>query len=394
LKIGYFITPFPYPESFTDPEVYRCYPVGGAEVWAYHLAHQMAKLGHDIVVFTTSVDSKNHFSEEDGIKVYRYGINLKIDKAFFSFGMFPRSLQQDVDIVHLHYALPPAELASLFYTQMKRKPLVVTYHGDANPSYGNLIRKAGLSLLDRFIVPTILSRARVITCNSVHYIPISRFLPKYREKIIAIPPGINADEYRMHYSKEECRNKLSLHKDEKIILFVGALINYKSPDLLIKAMPTIIEKNPDARLVFVGDGPLRGDLERLANDLRVNHAIKLVGAVPYDTTASYYGAADIFALPSTGRTESFGIVLLEAAAAGLPIVVSSLETFRAFIKDGYNGLVAKLGDIDSLAETINRLLSDAALRQEMGENARASIRDYSWENIAKKVEKIYEMALR
>ena len=107
----------------------------------------------------------------------------------------------------------------------------------------------------------------------------------------------------------------------------------------------------------------------------------------------YYGATDIFVLPSTGRTESFGIVLLDAASAGLPIVVSSLDTFRAFIRDGYNGLVTKLGDIDSLAETINRLLSEPALRQKMGQNARNKVKDYSWQEIAKTMEKVYEKAI-
>jgi glycosyltransferase involved in cell wall biosynthesis len=388
MRVGYFATLFPYPESFTDPELSRRYPIGGAEVWAYHLAHQMAKLGHDIVVFTTSIDSKNHVEEDDGIKVYRYGTNIKIAKARFSLDMFCKSLQHDVDIIHLHNAVPPAEIACLIYTKMKKKPLVVTYHGDADYN-GRLIRRVGLQLWDKLIVRTILAKASVITCNSVDYIGVSRILPKYREKIIVVPPGINANEYGILYSREECRGKLSVHKDDIIILFVGALINYKSPDLLIKAMPAIIKKTPNARLVIVGDGPLREGLERLANDLRVNHAIRFVGAVPHNATASYYGAADIFVLPSTGRTESFGIVLLEAAAAGLPIVVSSLDTFRSFIRDGYNGLVAKLGDIDSLAETLNQLLSDPVLRQEMGENARASVRDYSWESIAKMMEKLY-----
>lgn len=405
MKIGYFASLFPYRESFQDQGFSQRhpiggaegwaqrYPVGGAEIWAYHLAHQMAKLGHEAVVFTTSVDSKTHVEEEDGIKIYRYGTNFKIGKARFSGDLLFRTLQHDVDIAHLHFTLPPSNLAGLFYARVKRKPLVVTYHGDAMPDYGGVIRRVGLGLQDKFIVPVILSSAKFITTYSDYYISVSHFLPKYRERIIAIPQGINPEETSVAYSKEECREKLSLRKDDKIILFVGALINYKSPDLLVKATPAVIGKNPDARLVLVGDGPLRGELERLAHDLGVTQAIKFVGAVPYDATALYYGAADIFVLPSTGRTESFGMVILEAAVAGLPIVVSSLDTFRVFIRDGYNGLVAKLGDIDSLAETINRLLFDPALRQKMGENARDKVKEYSWDKIARMTEKVYEMAM-
>lgn len=110
MKIGYFITHFPYLESFKDPEFAHRYPVGGANLWAYQLAHQMAKLGHDIVVFTTSVDSKNHVEEDDGVKVYRYGTNFKVGKVFFSFDLFFKSLQHDIDIAHLHFAVPPGNL--------------------------------------------------------------------------------------------------------------------------------------------------------------------------------------------------------------------------------------------------------------------------------------------
>ena len=132
----------------------------------------------------------------------------------------------------------------------------------------------------------------------------------------------------------------------------------------------------------MGNGPLRGGLEYLAHDLHMKHAMMLVGAVPYGATTSHYGAADIFVLPSIGRTESFGIVFLEAAAVGLPIIVSSLDTFLAFVKDEYNGLVTRFGDVDSLAETIYRPLSDPALRDELGRNA----------GITGKVGTIYKLA--
>jgi glycosyltransferase involved in cell wall biosynthesis len=394
LKIGYFIAPFPYHDSFIDPELHRRYPVGGTEMWAYCLAHQMAKMGHEIVVFTTSIDSNSSIGDEDGIKVCRYGTDFKVEKARFSLGMFPKSLREDVDIVHLHYAMPPADLASLFYSRMKRKPLVVTYHSDSIPNYGNWMRRLGLSISEAFIVPQVLSRAKVITCNSTYYVPISKFLPKYREKIVAVPPGINPEEFKAALSKQECRRKLSLDPADNIILFMGHLINYKSPDLLVKAMPQIIRKSHNTRLVIAGGGPLFTELEGIVKELNLADSVRITGSISNTEKVLYYNAADVFVLPSTNSGESFGIVLLEAASAGLPIVVSSLSTFRAFIRDGYNGLVAEMGDVNSLAEKTARLLSDPSLRQEMGKNALASAKEFSWENSAAKMEDVYRQALK
>jgi glycosyltransferase involved in cell wall biosynthesis len=394
LKIGYFLALFPYHDSFMDSNLHHQYQVGGTEMWAYCLAHQMAKLGHEIVVFTTSIDSNNSFRDEDGIKVCRYGTNFKVEKARFSLGMFPKSLQEDVDIVHLHYSMPPADLASLIYSRTKRKPLVVTYHADSNPNYGKWIRRLGLGISEAFIVPQVLSRAKTIICNSAYYVPISRFLPKYLEKIIAIPPGIDPAEFRIALTKEECRSKLSLDASDNIILFVGHLINYKSPDLLVKAMPEILRRVQNARLVIAGSGPLFGELQRIVDKLHLEKVVRLTGSISNEEKILYYNAADIFVLPSTTSGESFGIVLLEAASAGLPLVVSSLSTFRALVIDGYNGMVAQIGDIGSLAEKIIQVLSDTHLRQEMGKNALATAAEFSWENTALKMEEVYRLVLK
>jgi len=389
LKIGYFITQFPYPESFKKGELYQSYPTGGAEVAAYHLARNFARMGHEVTVFTTSADSRSSLEESGGVKIYRYATNLKIMKGFISLQLFLKSPQITVDIVHIHFANPPAELAAWLYAKIKRKPLVVHYHGDTG-TYGRLIRNILLSLWNRFVLNIVLSSAKIIICNSEYYISQSHYLPKYREKIVAIPCGINPEEIQVSYNKEECREKLSLQKGDKIILFVGVLINYKSPNLLIEALPLIIEEIPEAKLVLVGDGPMRHALEKLSQELGVSDKVIFAGRVGDDSKTLYYNAADVFALPSTMSSESFGIVLLEAAVARLPLVVSSLNAFRALVKDGYNGLVTELGDAVSLAEAINRLLADPALRQEMGENARVSVKDYSWENIAKRVESVYK----
>lgn len=393
MKIGYFTTLFPYQECFEDSDFYRRYPVGGAEIAAYNIAINMANFGHQVFVFTTSINSTDEVQKNDNITIFRYGTNIKLQKAFFSFNLFNKPLNYDMDIVHLHFTTPPGNLAAFHYSRSKHIPLLVHYHGDSNPGYGSLIRRLGLGLSDMFLVDRLLSAASQIVPPSEQYVSESKFLSRHKENIFAIPYGINPEEIQVEYNRNECRKKLLLSQNGKIILFVGALINYKGPDLLIKALPQIIKEIPETFLVFIGDGPLRYDLEALAHKLNVSNRIRFTGPLVGKEKALYYNAANVFALPSTLSTESFGIVLLEASSAGLPIVVSSLNTFRAFIEDGFNGIVTQTGNVDSLTQSIINILSNSDLCEKLQKNSRNKIKDYSWHNIARKFEDVYTMVM-
>jgi glycosyltransferase involved in cell wall biosynthesis len=391
MRIGYFTTVFPYPESFTDSTLNRLYPVGGSEHVAYHLACNIVERGHEVIVFTSSIDSHDQVEETNGIKIYRYGTNFRIEKALISYNLFFKSIKRDVDIVHLHFSTPPGDLAGLFYAMVKRKPLIVTYHGDAPENFGNLIRRVLMYLFNRLFVNSILSTAKFIITPSEYYINQSRFLRKHKSKIVSIPNGINPDEMNIPFTKEECKKKLSFAANDVIILFVGALMESKKPDLLMESLPVIIEKNPNVRLVVAGEGSMRKELGQLANKLGISDKVRFPGSVVGGLKATYFKAADVFAFPSV--MEVFPLVLLEASAAGLPMVVSNLCTFQCIIEDGHNGLMTRVDNKKYLAETIIRVLSDPVLREKIRENAKKKVMGYSWENIAKKTEDLYKEAL-
>jgi glycosyltransferase involved in cell wall biosynthesis len=393
MKIGYFITLFPYTESFKDASRHSDYPVGGAENVAYYLARHMALRGHDVTVFTSSATGKNKTENQGGIKVLRYRKNLKFDKAIISFGMYSGMLKHDVDLVHLHFTTPPGDMAGLYYAGIKRKPFIVTYHGDGQGGYGSLVRRLGLGIYNSLVVDRILSRANTVISPSEPYIDQSRFLPKFKRKVVTIPNGIDFDEIDVSYGKEKCREILSLDLSSKVILFVGALIAYKSPQLLIEALPQIVSRVPEARLIFVGDGPMRRELQNLAVRKGVADKVTFAGVVVGQKKMLYYQAADVFALPSALNTEVFPIVLLEASVSGLPMVVSNLPTFKCIVEEGYNGFTANPGDFNSLADKISSILSQPGLRITMGNNAKLRVKDFSWSKIAKATEEIYEMAL-
>ncbi len=389
MKIGYFITHFPYQNYNHTANYSTRYMHGGAEIATYHLAKKMAQRGHQIEVFTTSIDSKDSFHSEDNLHLYRYGTNLRIIKGNISFKLFREPLKHDVDIIHANFTTPPAELAALSCARRKKVPLILTYHGDWQAGFGKPIRRAILYFYNRFILNKLLSQATVIISLSEFYIDESRFLNQYRDKIAIVPLGVDIAQFDISYSKEECRRRLGLPLDDKIILFLGNLTPYKGPEVLVKAMPQVVNHIPDCILLFVGGGILRGKLERLTQELGIVRNVKFTGFIAEELKPLYYKAADAFVLPSTMNTEVFPRVFLEASAAKLPMIVSDLRTFRCIIEDGYNGIVTRRGDESELAQAIVGLLQNQPLRVEMGENARKKVENYSWDKIADQMENLY-----
>lgn len=391
MKIGYFVAKFPYDHG--DEKYSKRYVYSGLEGVAYNLAINMAHRGHEINVFSTSVDSKDCIEKYGNMTIYRYGTNCRLRYRNISFNMLFKPLKHDVDIAHVH--TDESILAALFYMRRKKVPVVVTYHGDIIESYGGFIRKM-LAYFYNELVNKLLFNANIVISPSEYYIEESRFLREYKDKSIAIPNGIKIDEFDIPYSKEECRDKLGFPLNEKIILFVGVLHKGKGPDVLIKAMANIMKSIPDAKLLFVGRGGMKGELEnleRLSERLGVENYVQFAGFVEGNLKPLYYKAADVFVLPSVMKHESFGIVNLEAMACGIPIVASRIGGVPDVVKDRENGLLVQPKDSNELADAIIHLLENEEEREKMGKNGRKKVEDYSWERIAEMTEKIYEEML-
>ena len=392
MKIGYFVTRFPYGDNLDNKEYFKRYVCSGAENVAYYLATNMAQRGHEIKVFTTSINSKNSIEHKD-VTIYRYGTNFRIEKENISFEMFQEPLKHEVDIVHAHYYTSIGPLVAVRYAKMKEKPLVLTYHGDSDEKHGNIIRRVSVVFYNKYLLHKVLSYAKVIITPSEYYIEESKFLGKYKDKIVVVPNGINIRDFDVPDSKENCRKSLGLPLHSNILLFVGKITPYKGPDVLVRAMPEIIKNVPDVELVFVGSGELKDKLEELSKKLGIWERVRFMGFVEERLKPLYYKAADVFVLPSTMSTEVFPVVLLEASAFGLPIVTSNLNTFKSIIEDRYNGLFTKRGDENSLADAIIYLLENKDVRENMGKNARKKVEDYSWDKIVEKTEKVYEKVI-
>ena len=380
MKVAHFVSNFP---TGGESEAY------GKSLAAYNICLSLARKRHDVYVFTISENKKDCVEDYKGIKVYRYGSLFGYRSEKFSFKILYKPLDFDFDIVHIHSGISITVVGGFRYAMKKRKPLVITWHGDSirEPEYGRYtgIIPSIATYFYKYLADKVLAHSEAIISVSESYIYESRFLGKYRDKIIMIPNGLNLEDFDIPYSKEECRDLLKLDKEKNIILFVGSLHPLKGPHILLKAIPKIIKENKDILFVFVGSGDIN-KYKKLSEELRVKECIKFVGYVDRDKPL-YYKASDIFVLPSL--SESFGIVNLEAMACGVPVVASKVGGIPDVVKDGWNGLLVPPGDSEALANAIIYLLENEDIRERMGKNGRERVKNYSWDKIAEETEKVY-----
>jgi rhamnosyl/mannosyltransferase len=209
-------------------------------------------------------------------------------------------------------------------------------------------------------------------------------LSGYTDKCHIIPYGIPLENFEHcdDVSKKNVRRRFG----DRLIVSVGRLVYYKGFEYLLKAMTHV-----RGSLVIVGDGPLRAKLQQLARELGVHNKVYFVGKVPEAITV-YYHAADVFALASIARSEAFGIVQIEAMAAGLPVVNTGLDSGVPSVSvHDHTGITVPPADPDSLAVALNRLLDNRELRQAFGDAGRRRVREeFALEKMTARTLALYE----
>ncbi len=362
MKIGHFVINFPSKRE--KIEVY------GSERITYTLCKELSKMRHIIKVFIPF--NKEFVEKQDNMTFYFYKSQFKIQSYNFSFSLLFDSVKHKLDVIHIHNDSPMAMLAGLRYAKKKKKPLVVTWHGDWLGA--TRIRKLSAFVLNKTLVKSCLSRADAIIVPSIGYVDESNVLGKYEDKIFEIPHGVDLDELRVPYSKEESKNILKLD-DKTIVLYLSSVSEGKGAGLLLRAASKILTHNKDVQFVFVGGGRVN-EFRELARRLGIDEHVRFTGYVNEKEKLLYYNSADVFVFPSMSKHEVFPVVTIESAAFGLPIIVSDLRIFENRIRDGYNGIYFKTGDENDLARKITYLLENEELRRRMGKNAREEVEKY------------------
>ncbi|NTU62600.1 MAG: glycosyltransferase [Chloroflexi bacterium] len=370
------------------------YPVlGGIENHVRVLAEAGAARGHDVTVLVTSHDRHTRREELNGAKLIKTSRWINISSAPISPAMFSeaRKLGRAADIIHLHFPYPPGEMARLF--SGSRAKTIITYHSD-------IVRQKLLRTVYQPFLWRILRQADRIIATSGRYIDTSPYLSPFKSKCSIIPLGTDVAQYTQvkPQTVADLRSSLLLYGSTSretpqfILLSVGRLRYYKGLDDLIRALPQIA----NAKYVIVGDGPLYDEWKQLARSMGVADRVFFAGEVSDLELPYYYAACDLFVLPANARAEAFGTVIVEALAAGKPVVSTEVGTGTSWVNiHGQTGLVVPPQDPSALAAAINRLLNDEQLREQMGHAAQArASKEFTVERMIDRVYAEYEHLLR
>lgn len=214
-------------------------------------------------------------------------------------------------------------------------------------------------------------------------------------KIVVIPNAADTDKLRAPGDPARIRQALGL-QEAFIVGFLGTFQAWYGIEHLIEAFPAVLRRVPHARLLLVGDGHIRGQLERQVSDTGLDQAVRFTGYIPHDEVPDYLAAFDVgmAAFRDIG-IEFCGspIKLFEYMAAGKAIVASRIGQIPEIVEDGRTALLIEPGDIGQLTDAIVRLAEDPALRQRLGGAAQVEGQKYSWDAYAQRLEAIYRDAI-
>jgi len=288
---------------------------------------------------------------------------------------------QPFDLVHLHLPDPMSHLASLAVPSSI--PRIITWHADItrhrqllklyHPWQNRLLKQAGA----------------IIVATSAHLASPVFAAPKIRDKAHVIPFGFDLERFVVpHVKAAEIRAAYPGFR----IFALGRHVVYKGFDILIKALAQL---GPDVRLLLGGVGPLRETLERLAGELGVAERVAFLGLIPDADLPAYYQASDIFCLPSVNQAEAFGIVQVEAMAAGCPVVGTRLDNgVNVVNQDGVTGVLVPPGDVGALASALEAVRAKDSWRRELGMKARQhALKNFQKDRMASDTLALYRAVL-
>jgi glycosyltransferase involved in cell wall biosynthesis len=356
--------------------------VDGIVTRLIHTVTFLQKLGHQVLV----VAPEGGLTEYNGAEVF--GVSglplpmypeLKLALPRPAIGNALEAFKPD--LIHI---VNPAVLgmAGLFYAKLWKIPLVASYHTHL-PHY---LKYYGFSLFEGVmweLIKLTHNQAQLNLCTSNAM--VQELGEHGVERLALWQRGVDIDQFNPQFQSDEMRSRLTQgHPQSPLLLYVGRL----SPEKEIEAIKPILESIPNARLALVGDGPHRESLEQYFAHTPTFFA----GYMSGETLSSAFASADAFMFPS--KTETLGLVLLEAMAAGCPVVAAGTGGITDIVDDGINGYLFNPNDPHGAIAATQRLLSNDIERERVRTEARAEAECWGWQAATQQLETYYQNILK
>ncbi len=369
--------------------------VGGLAQHVYDLTTALAAAGEEVHLITIGAPELKEREEINGIHVHRvqpYNLSApdfltwiqQLNLRMIEYAVPLINSLEDLDLVHAHDWL--VAYAGRVLKHAYRVPLIATIHAT---EYG---RNQGLhNDLQRYISDVEWWLAyeswRVIVCSHYMEQEMKRVFQVPADKIRIVPNGVDLARYQKGEGAHLSRSHYAI-PDEKIVFFVGRLVQEKGAQLLLDAVPKVLQYYSKAKFVIAGKGPAQEYLKNKARDMGVYERVYFTGYIDDDTRDFIYREADVAVFPSL--YEPFGMVALEAMAARTPVVVADVGGLSEIVQHEVNGLKCYPGNANSLADNILRLLHEPELSHRLAECAYQDLRKlYTWDEIAYQTREVY-----
>jgi phosphatidyl-myo-inositol alpha-mannosyltransferase len=365
---------------------------GGVQSHVEQLAAELTRLGDTVTVLGPGSPARHATPAPDRTDAHPTWLGLGRSHAIpFNGSLAPialdprvgrrvgRALREiDPDVIHVHEPMVPAVGPAAVWS--KAAPVVATFHAwsDRAGAY-RLARPVARRLLTHVAVRIAVSDAAASYHAGALGVPAGSFR--------VVPNGVDAARFG------DAAPLASVHEPTRpTLLFVGRLEHRKGLEQLVRAFTLLRAERSDLRLLVVGDGPERARCEQLL-PARLRADVRFLGRVAQDELPGCYAAADVYVSPALGG-ESFGIVLLEAMAAGTPVVASDIPGYRTVVTDGVDGRLVAPGDPRALAVAIGALLDAPALGRALATEGRRRAARADWSVVAATLRSSYVDALR
>lgn len=381
---------------------YPIYCSSGSARVAYDVSKMLAHRGHQVLLFATNRSLGMNFFPDDIICNYNRIKMFHAHRMFSSIfdrhsihitsynsTLFLKKVIKTSEIIHIHDYRSLQSAVAYKFAKKYGVPFVLQAHG----SLPRIMAKHRLKwIYDVFFGYKLLRDASKVIALSSMEAKQYRYMGVPEEKIEVIPNGIDLSKYGNLPSNDVFKKKFNIDEDKKIILYLGRITHVKGINFLMKAYTYLIRNMTYNNVVLVIAGPdsgYLGTIRELADSLKIADNVVFTGVLSENEKISAYVDSSI--VVNVEPRNVFGLVPLEAVACATPVVVSKGNAISEVICDGKFGFSVKYGDVNELAETMGKMLTDSELLREMGQRGRRFVfGNCNWTDAVTKLEKVYE----